>query len=303
MTRWRDRPMRTVTALLAVALLVLPVTGQEAALPLKDGSLRFAVIGDNGTGDRPQYDVGKQMLESRRRFPFEFVLMLGDNIYGSDAPRDFERKFELPYKALLDLGVKFYASLGNHDNPERQRYYEPFNMDGKRYYSFKAPKQDVRFFALESQYLDREQLAWIERELSRSNEKWKICYFHHPIYSSGARHGSDLSLRSVLEPLFLTHGVDVVFAGHDHFYERVKPQRGITYFVSGGAGQLRRGNIQRGSPLTAKGFDADQHFMLVEIADDQMHFEAVSRVGKVVDSGVVVRREVLTNSRDSRLKH
>ena len=134
-------------------------------LPNKPGSLKFAVIGDNGTGETPQYEVGKQMLAWHGKFPFVLAVMMGDNIYGSDRPQDFQQKFELPYKPLLDAGVKFYASLGNHDSPE-QRFYKFYNMDGKRYYSFKAPAQDVRFFALESTYMDKDQLA-VAREGAR----------------------------------------------------------------------------------------------------------------------------------------
>ena len=163
----------------------------------------------------------------------------------------------MPYKPLLDAGVKFYASLGNHDARE-QRYYKLFNMDGKLYYTFKAPKQSVRFFALESTYLDPEQIAWLEKELKDSNEDWKIPFFHHPLYSSGDRHGSDTRLREVLEPLFVKYSVSVVLTGHDHFYERIKPQKGIVYFVVGSGGQLRKGNIDKGSGLTAAGNDTDQ---------------------------------------------
>jgi hypothetical protein len=105
-------------------------------LPLKPKSVRFAAIGDNGTGTRTQYEVAAQMERYRQRFPFEFVVMLGDNIYGGETAADFKLKFEDPYKPLLDGGVKFYASLGNHDDPN-ERFYKPFNMGGRRYYSFK----------------------------------------------------------------------------------------------------------------------------------------------------------------------
>ncbi len=223
-------------------------------------------------------------------FPFELVALVGDNIYGSERPQDYRKKFEIPYKALLDAGVKFYASLGNHDARE-QRYYKPFNMDGKLYYSFKAPKQSVRFFALESTYPGKEQLAWLEKALQESTEDWKIAFFHHPPYSSGDRHGSDLRLRKVLEPLFVRYNVSVVFTGHDHFYERIKPQQGIVYFVDGAGGQLRRGNIDEHSGITAKGNDQDQSFIVAEIIGDDLHFNAVSRMGDVFDAGVITRRK------------
>lgn len=270
-----------------LATLLVSSLAAQTTLPNKPDSLKFAIIGDSGTGGREQRETGVQMEKARQRFAFKLVIMLGDNMYGGDSPADFKRKFEDPYRALLDAGVKFYASLGNHDNATQVKY-KLFNMDGKRYYSIKA-KEDVRFLALDTTYMDKTQLEWVEKELKGSDNKWKIAFFHHPLYSSGRRHGSDMELRSVLEPLFVAHNVSVVFAGHDHFYERIKPQKGITHFISGGAAKLRRGNISR-TQITAKGFDQDRHFMLAEIDGDQMWFEAISRTGEVVDSGVIVRR-------------
>jgi predicted phosphodiesterase len=254
--------------------------------PRAENSVRFAVIGDTGTGSRPQYEVGERLAAAHAVFPFEFVLMLGDNIYGSERPQDFVKKFEAPYKVLLDQKVSFYASLGNHDDPN-QRFYKPFNMNGERFHTFE--KGGVRFFALDSNYMDKAQLTWLERELTNANNKWKIAFFHHPLYSSGARHGSETDLRALVEPLFLKHRVSVVFAGHEHFYERVKPQQGIAHFTAGGSAKLREGNIRVG-PLTAKGFDTDLSFMLVEIDGDTMHFQTLSRQGKEVDAGTVTVR-------------
>ena len=174
----------------------------------KPDSIKFAVIGDTGTGDQHQRDVAKQLAERRAQFPFEFVIMMGDNLYGSENPRDFARKFEEPYAPLLKAGVKFYAALGNHDDPN-QRFYKPFNMNGERYYSFKPSLTGgVRFFALDSNYMDKRQLDWLEKELAASGSDWKICFFHHPPYSSGETHGSSVVIREQLEPLFLKHGVD-----------------------------------------------------------------------------------------------
>jgi 3',5'-cyclic AMP phosphodiesterase CpdA len=266
-----------------------PLAAVDTLLPNAEDSLKFAVLGDWGSGERGQMDLAVEMARVRKRFPYEFIVTVGDNIYGSERPQDFVRKFEIPYKPLLDAGVKFYASLGNHDQRE-QRFYKPFNMDGKLYYSFKAPKQNVRFFALESGYMEPEQVEWIKKELAGSREDWKIAYFHHPLYSSGGRHGSDIRLREVLEPIFLEHNVSVVLAGHDHFYERVKPQQGIVHFVVGSGGKLRRGNID-GSQITAKGFDTDYAFMVAEIRGDEMYFNTISRAGRVIDSGVITRRK------------
>ncbi len=225
-------------------------------LPLKPNSVRFAVIGDSGTGEKAQREVGAQMERYHGSFPFEFVIMLGDNIYGAQTEAGFKHKFELPYKGLLDAGVKFYASLGNHDDPN-QRFYKPFNMGGNRYYSFRMGA--VQFFALDSNYMDPEQLNWLQRQLSDSRATWKICYFHHPLYSDGRFHGPDVDLRTRLEPIFEQTGVNVVFSGHEHVYERIKPQRGIYYFVLGNAGELRLHGLKP-SPDIVRGFDTDRSF-------------------------------------------
>jgi len=254
-----------------------------------NGSLKLAVLGDFGTGSSRQYELAAQMVKAHTSFPYELVLLVGDNLYGSDRPQDFVKKFEQPYKPLLDAGVKFYASLGNHDSRE-QRYYKPFNMNGKLYYSLKAPQQSVRFFAFESTYPEPAQLAWLEDELKGAKEDWKIVFFHHPLYSSGERHGSDTQLRDMLEPLFVKYNVSIVFTGHDHFYERVKPQKGILYFVTGSGGQLRTGNIDRSTGLTAAGLDTDNAFLMGEIVGNTFIFRAISRTGQVVDSGSFPRR-------------
>jgi predicted phosphodiesterase len=263
----------------------------ETTAPQSESSIRFAVIGDMGTGERRQYEVAAQLWRSHATFPFEFVITVGDNLYGSERPQDYARKFELPYKPILDAKIPFYASLGNHDDPN-QVFYKLFNMDGKRYYSFKKDKlgnPGVRFFVLDSNYMTTDQLAWLEKELAGSGSDWKIPFFHHPLYSSGGRHGSEEDLRAVLEPLFIKYDVNVVFAGHEHFYERLKPQNGIYYFTAGGSAKLREGDIRK-TAMTAVGFDTDNSYMLVEVAGDQMHFQTLSRTGRRVDAGSLTRQ-------------
>jgi predicted phosphodiesterase len=281
----RCRSIAAGLALLAASWTAL--AAQTLALPLKPGSVRFAIIGDTGTGEGEEYDVGKQLALFRQKFPFSFVIMLGDNIYGGERPQDFDKKFVQPYKALLDAKVEFNAALGNHDDPN-QRFYKPFNMGGNRYRTFK--KGNVRFFVIDSNYLDPDQLKWLEKELSASGSDWKIPYFHHPLYTSAAR-GPEVELRNILEPLFIKYGVDVVFSGHEHIYERIRPQHGIYYFTAGGAAKLRYNDFKVGQ-ITEDGFATDRSFMLVEIAGNSLYFQTISRTGITVDKGVIQRREV-----------
>ena len=278
---------RIGSLLLVVALLAsAALASQSQALPNRRDSLKFAAIGDNGNGERAQYEVGQQMASVRAAFPFDLVIMLGDNMYGSQRPADYVKKFEHPYAALLTAGVKFHASLGNHDRPE-QINYKLYNMNGQRYYSY--VRNNVRFFALDTTLMDVKQREWLEVSLRDAREDWKVCYFHHPLYSNADRHGASVDLRVLLEPIFIKYGVNVVFAGHDHVYERLKPQKGIHYFVSGAGGQLRKGNMSP-TDQTAAFFDQDQSFMVVEVAGDEMFFQSISRTGKTVDSGVIRRQ-------------
>ena len=188
--------MRSAT-LLVFALLANLVSAEAPGLklPLNANSVRFGVIGDSGTGGKAQYQTAAAMAAIHSRFPFDFVIMLGDNIYGGNSPADFQKKFGDPYRPLLDAGVKFYASLGNHDQTN-ERLYKPFNMDGKRYYSFK--RGNAEFFALDSNYMDPPQLDWLQSQLSGSRSTWKICFFHHPLYSHAHAHGPDTDLRRLL---------------------------------------------------------------------------------------------------------
>src|SRR5262245_37794860 len=99
--RERCTPQLTLSVVL-LAVASLCAAPQRSPLPNKPGSLKFAVIGDNGTGDQAQYDVARQMVLARAAFSYDLVIMLGDNMYGSQKPADFVAKFEKPYAALLD---------------------------------------------------------------------------------------------------------------------------------------------------------------------------------------------------------
>ncbi len=277
--------MRRVFFSLVLFGLAVSAGAQDLRLPMKNGSIKFAVIGDSGTGNSDQMRVGKQIATFRSKFPFDFAILLGDNLYGSERSTDYQRKFEIPYKALLDGGVKFYAALGNHDDPN-QRLYKPFNMNGNRYYTFRPTLTGgVRFFAIDSNYIDPKQMEWLEKELAASGSDWKVAFFHHPPYASGM-HGSHEEIRAQLEPLFVKYGVNAVFNGHEHFYERIKVQKGIQYFVAGASGKIRRGDISK-TNLTAVGYDQGFSFMLVEISGEEMTFQTITDTGKTIDFGVI----------------
>ena len=273
----------------SLCLLLFPASAQEPpklTLPNSKTSFHFAVIGDTGTGGKEQYQVGAMLTQFQKTFSFDVVLMTGDNLYGGESPKDFANKFEKPYADLLKAGVKFYASLGNHDN-SNQRFYENFNMKGERYYTYK-PRDGVRFIAIDSNYPDKPQLDWMEKQLAASGAEWKIVFFHHPLYSSGKTHGPNIELRKVLEPIFVKHGVSLVLSGHEHFYERLKPQNGIAYFILGSSAKLRKGDMRK-TDASALSFDADNAFMLFEIDGDTLHFQTISRTGATIDSGTILR--------------
>ena len=286
-------PRDTTASRSPVVETVSAVANGELSLPDTITSVKFAVIGDSGRGTPEQHEVAEQMVRFRDAFEFEFVLMLGDNIYeGPASPEDYHQKFEAPYRELLESGVRFFAVLGNHDDP-RQIWYAPFNMNGERYYSF-APPEDpltrlttrVEFFALDSTNLDRGQLEWLDQRLSASKADWKVLLLHHPLYTSGRYRQSSRAHRLALEPLLSRHGVDVVFSGHEHIYQRSRLQNGIQYFVSGGAGSLRPGDGVA-APDVARSYSRDYHFMLVEIERDALHFQAIARSGETIDAGTL----------------
>jgi predicted phosphodiesterase len=282
-----------------IATPVADVPRDTLTLPNAARSIKFAVIGDSGRGSKEQHEVAAQMVAYRQRFGFDFVLMAGDNIYeGPATEEDYRLKFEEPYKLLLDAGVKFYAALGNHDDTN-QIYYKPFNMNGRRYYTFVPPVDPitrwdtrVRFFAIDSTYLDRDQLRWLDKETSESGAEWKIAFLHHPLYTPGRYTLAARGIRLALQSTFASGGVDVVFSGHEHIYSRSEMQDGILYFVTGGAGSLRAGDANA-SPQIARSYDRDYHFMLAEITDDGFFFQAINRLGATVDAGVL-RRPVTT---------
>ena len=278
-------------ALPSVSVSVVPVAaatpqapGARSPLPMPSirGGTVFALMGDSGSGDQAQQAVAQAMttyFDTARHFPF--VLMLGDNLYDDD----YTNEFSVPYKALLDRGVKFYATLGNHDR-DLEIHFKPFSMNDVDRYSF--DQGNARFVVLNSNHpADPLQITWLDQAYAGAGTKWRFAFFHHPLYSSGL-HASESHdvIKPALEPALLRNQVNVVFSGHEHLYERIKPQQGITYFVSGGGGRYLYDF--KPSEFDEVGL-SEHHFMVAQIAGDRLLFEAITHSQEVIDCGVIYR--------------
>jgi hypothetical protein len=266
----------------AAATPIAPGATSPLAMPSIRGGTVFGIMGDSGSGDQAQQAVAQAMLtyfNTAHHFPF--VLMLGDNLYDDD----YTNEFSVPYKPLLDRGVKFYAALGNHDR-DLEIHFKPFNMNDVDRYSF--DQGNARFVALNSNHpSDPLQIKWLDQVYGDAGTKWRIAFFHHPLYSSGqhAAEGRDV-IRPALEPTLIRNHVDVVFSGHEHLYERIKPQHEIKHFVSGGGGRYLYD--YKPSSFDEVGL-SEHHFMIAEIAGDRMFFEAITHSQQVIDCGVIYR--------------
>lgn len=278
--------------ILALSLLALTFVAAAQDENSFKSIISFAVIGDTGTGDEAQLSVARQMVRQREKTSFEFAIMLGDNIYEKGEEKDIKPRFEEPYKDLLVAGVKFYASLGNHDiirGVPFQTNYPNFNMGGRRYYNFVKGSSEnhpnlLEFFALDSNEMTPEQLKWLDESLAASKARWKIAFCHHSIYSSARMHSQYTKLRAQLEPLYVKHGVSAVFSGHSHCYERVKPQKGVHYFTEGASGEIKRKTLDRDAEFFAAGEDSKNSFLVVQAGENELKIEAIAADGSLIDS-------------------
>lgn len=248
--------------------------------------LRFVSVADAGTGAQGQYAVAEAMTRYHQQKTFDLAVLGGDNIYNDGEIEKISAVFERPYEPLLSQGVKFHACLGNHDirtdNGDPQVRYPGFNMQNRRYYTFR--RDPVQFFALDTnENADwQNQLVWLEQELSQSNAPWKVVFAHNQIYSS-AHYGVNHELIKTLTPLFKKYGVQLYINGHDHVYERSKPIEGTTYLICGaGAGTRPVGR----SSWTA--YSAEKlSFAAYEVYRDRIEISAIGTDHQVFDRGVI----------------
>jgi predicted phosphodiesterase len=285
---------RLLPGLVLLGLSLLPALSaaqKPATLVAPAPAVEFAVIGDTGTADAAQFAVAHQMADAYNRSPYSFVLMLGDNLY-SGSWKQINGAFSEPYKPLLDAGVKFYATLGNHDQStaSQQIAFPPFNMGGRRNYSFTPAGSLVEFFTIDTslvvQNKDFAQLEWLDKALAASTARWKIVFFHHPPVSPGSRHGDNPTLEKNLVPILERRGVQVALSGHEHFFAQMAPEGGVNYLISGSGGKIQRKAI-RPDPRTVYGNDAVHQFVRVKLTMDAFEFRVISEDGTVLHTGSI----------------
>ena len=247
-----------------------------------DKPVRFLAFGDLGKQTSDQFVVA----DTLKTVDFDFGLVAGDIAYGSGTLTAFELYYFQMYAELLD-NVPFFPAAGNHDyktdraGPFRQVYSLPENGSDELYYSFDWG--NVHVTIIDTETIDSAQLDWLDADLAATDQKWKIVMGHKPPYSSGY-HGSEDDVRDAFNPILATHGVHVAIFGHEHNYERVIPQDGVTYVVSGGGGVGTR-------PVGSSDFTAYSeqvsHFVYFEADGDELTMWAIDATGKTFDTTVI----------------
>jgi acid phosphatase type 7 len=261
--------------------MTAPTGFKTAPSPDSTEPVRFLAFGDSGGGGSDQYALLEQMFT----VPYELMIHTGDVAYDDGTIGQYEDNVFGVYADLFKH-IPFMPASGNHDyrTMKGAPFRDVFNLpteNGEKWYSYDWGR--VHFVALDTEADYATQMKWLEQDLAANKLPWKIIYMHKPPYSSG-EHGSDTSLRSKLAPIAEKYGVQLVLAGHDHNYERMKPQNGVAYVVTGGGGVGTRS--VGSSSFTAMSVDVI-HFVYVEVGVDELTLHAIDASGQEFDSMVV----------------
>ncbi len=238
------------------------------SLKAEDQSIRVLAFGDFGNGSKEQKQVASAMLKYHHQTPFDFAVTLGDNFYSYGMESLSDPRWKTWWDELYDpLGIKFYATLGNHDwgfadSPAAEILYTKQSPSWRMpapYYTFTAGP--AQFFAMDTNEVSEAQLLWLKDGLANSRARWKLVYGHHPIYSVGA-HQDNPGLIKRLLPI-LKGKADVYLAGHDHDLQHLMAEDGVHFFVAGGGGA----NVRPVKPDARSLFAKDAHAFAVLEAD------------------------------------
>ena len=264
------------------------------------GASHLFLLGDN------VYDSGEaEHIASRFLDVYRPVMDLGAAVHAALGNHDVER-CEGTARRPVPRGASAYVADPRCPAAAHLATPEFGYVDGARYYTVAAPAGGpplVEVFVLDSNTLgedqtrledghDAAQVAWLDRALQESAARWQVVAMHHPIHSPSrrrfwvfGRRGPDRRLRAQLEPLFVEHGVDVVFQGHQHLYARLRPQQGIRYVVTG-AGS-RSPDAFDPDDLTRPRADRGRfnHFVYVRATADRFEYCAIDDERAVRDGG------------------
>lgn len=251
--------------------------------PSADSTRTIGVLafGDSGADSSDQLALRSQMED----VPYELIVHTGDVAYESGTMAEFESTVFDIYDDLF-RHIPFFPAAGNHDyktasaSPFRSVFHLPGN---EKWYSFDWGR--VHFAALDTESDYATQATWLDADLAASTAPWKIVFMHRPMYSSG-NHGSDTRLRKLIAPILERHHVQLALAGHDHDYERVNPQNGVEYVVTGGGG---RGTYSVGSSSFTAFSESVIHYVYLEVGVDQLVLHAIDAEGTEFDSVVIPR--------------
>jgi tartrate-resistant acid phosphatase type 5 len=207
-----------------------------------DKPIRVLAFGDFGTGSPAQIQTAAAMRAYNKEHPFDFGLTLGDNFYSRGMTSPDDPRWKTEWEDLYGpLGIKFYATLGNHDwygytdSPAAEILYTQKSPDWRMpapYYTFTAGP--AQFFAFDTVEVNEEELEWLDSALTKSTARWKVVYGHYHIFS--ATRGDNKELIEELLPILEKNHVDIYLNGHDHNLQELKPEGGVHFFVSGGGG-------------------------------------------------------------------
>ena len=294
-----DEPTMPAPTVTETTMVALPTSTSNPTVSPTPAPLRFAVVGDYGSGDQNEADVAALV----KSWNPDLVITTGDNNYPDGTAEtidnnigQFYHQYIYPYQGAYGEGAdinRFFPSLGNHDwntvdgdgmpYPYLDYFKLPQRESGnERYYDFEWGP--VHFFALDSDSREPDgvgrssaQAAWLQSRLSESTAAWKIVYAHHPPYSSGL-HGSIEWMRWP----FAEWGATAYLAGHDHLYERLVIE-GFPYFINGlGGGNIYFFKIPlEGSEVR---YGGDYGAILVEATEAYINFKFINRSGEVIDS-------------------
>ncbi len=248
--------------------------------PAWPAPFRFGVYGDTRTNHQNHTSV----LSLMRTYAPEFYLNAGDLVESGANESQWRTFFDIVSPRSNDTA--YWPVIGNHDLPTAN-YMEYFSLPGnEEYYSFDWGS--VHFVALDTtgNFVNGSpQNDWLRADLAASGAEWKFVFFHHPPWNSGLGHGSTITVRNILDPIFVQYKVDAVFAGHEHNYEHARPGNGIEYFVTGGGG----------APLSPTGSawftvysESVYHFMTVDIDGNVSTLRAIRENGTLMEQVRIV---------------